>query len=254
MIPVRSIAPLVVVGFFAACFLANAADGDESPRAVIEAALRTHGGKDNLMKTVCGNVLANGKMLVAPGEEAAITWAENYEVPRRFRRKIVGVLAGAPVQMEYAITEGSGWILENGQLRDFKGDKSLGSQNWGTSLIVLVRCLEEGVTLKSAGTEMVDGKSAKKVHASGDAVRGSVTLFLDEKTNRLVKEMRRAPNPLTGKEVDAAFVLGDFKKVSGVLYPHQIVGFTDGTKMFDLEIMQVDFPKTLDDKLFVKPE
>jgi hypothetical protein len=254
MIPIRSIAPFVAVGFFAACLLANAADEDESPRDIIEAAIKAHGGADNLKKTLCGNVHAKAKLAIAPGVDGTIEWEENYEVPGRYRRKMVGDVGGMPIRMEFALIDGSGWLRRNGEVSDFKGDKSLGSKSWAAVLLNLSNCLDDGVKLRPGGTEMVDGHAAKKVVASGEAAQGKATLFLDEKTHRLVKLMRRSPHPVTRQEADAWFLLGDFKTVDGIVYPHRLEIVMDGKKVIDLEITRIDFPKTLDDKLFAKPD
>jgi hypothetical protein len=92
------------------------------------------------------------------------------------------------------------------------------------------------------------------VIATGEAVRGTVTLFLDAKTHRLVKVVRRVPNPTTGREAKAEFLFRDFKEVQGVVFPHRLDTLLDGKRYMQLEVTRIEFPRTLDDKLFAKPE
>ncbi|HEX3315004.1 MAG TPA: hypothetical protein VHR72_08945 [Gemmataceae bacterium] len=251
---VRTLAPLLAAFFISSCLLASAADGDESPRALVEAAIKAHGGADNLKKTRCVNLQAKGTLAMIPGTDRPVLWEENFELPGRYRRRIDSEGDGKPIQAELAVTEGKGWFRANDKIRDFDGDKTLASKSWAAVLGNLPDCLAAGVTLKSAGTEMVDGKPAKKVIASGAAVLGNAVLFLDEKTHRLVKLTRRAPNTITTTPEDVAILLGDFKEVAGVVFPHHLVVLTNGGKTADLEITRIDFPRTLDDRLFVKPK
>jgi hypothetical protein len=259
MISVRSL--LVVAGVFGSCLLASAVDNDESPRALVEAAFQAHGGADSLSKTLCANVKGYGRMTVAPWLGVSIRWEENYEMPHRYRRAMegdgVGPAEGKTIRTEFAVTEVGGWLRQDGQVRDLQGDKSLGSKSWFTWLTVLSKlpsCLGDGVKLRSAGMALVDDKPAQKVIVTGDALRGSATLFLDEKTHRLVKVVRRVPNPTTGVQANGEFLFRDFKEVQGVVFPHRLLIDLDGKRYMQLEITRIDFPKTLDDKLFAKPE
>src|SRR5579871_5298896 len=90
------------------------AQADETPRATMQNAIKAHGGKKNLAKTLTGTLVAKATMSLAPDVESSISWEETFELPRRYRRTIKGKLMGKDFSMEYAIIDGSGWIRQNG--------------------------------------------------------------------------------------------------------------------------------------------
>jgi hypothetical protein len=122
----RVLLGLIVVS---TCFFLHAARAGESPRATIQSAIKAHGGEKNLGKTLTGTLVAT--MVYSADVKASITFEETFELPRRYRRSIKGLLMGKDISMEYAITDGSGWIRENGgEPRDYKGEKQPLNRNW----------------------------------------------------------------------------------------------------------------------------
>jgi hypothetical protein len=227
---------------------------DESPRVTVQSAIKAHGGEQNISKTLTGTVVAKAKMSLAPDVEAAITWEETFELPRRYRRSIKGQFMGKDFSMEYAITEGSGWVRQNGgEARDYKGEKLPLSRSWNAALALLPACLADGVKLGSGGKDKVEGREAVGVSVSGEALGGDAVLFFDTKSGLLVKSKRRMQHPLTRQEVDGEVILSDYKEVSGVQYPRKIATYIDGKKVIEMEIARIELLKKLDDRLFEKP-
>jgi hypothetical protein len=246
----------VGLGVLVACFPVppRAARADDTPRATLRAAIKAHGGEENLAKTLTGTLLAKAKLDLAPGVQASISWEETFELPRRYRRSIKGQLMGRDLSMEYAITEGSGWIRQNGgAAEDFKGEKLPLSRSWNAFLALLPSYLADGVTLGPGGKEQVEGRDAVGVSVSGEALGGEAVLFFDAKSGLLVKSKRRMQHPLSREEVDGEGVFSDYRAVSGVQYPHRMTTYISGKKVLDMEITKVDFLKKVDDRLFDKP-
>jgi hypothetical protein len=156
--------------------------------------------------------------------------------------------------MEYAITDGSGWIRQDGgEAKDFEGEKLALSHSWNAILALLPSCLGDGVKLKSGGKDKVEEREAVGVSVSGEAFGGTVVLFFDRNSGLLVKSKRRMQHPLTGQEVDGEVLLSDYKEVSGVQYPRRIATYIDGKKVIAMEITRVELLPKLDDRLFAKP-
>jgi hypothetical protein len=120
-------------------------------------------------------------------------------------------------------------------------------------LALLPFYLADGVKLEDGGKDKVDGHEAVGVRVSGGPSADDVILFFDTKSRLLVKSKRRMQHPVTQKPVDGEVILGNYKQVSGVQYPHRITTFIDGKKIVHLEITQNEFLKKLDDRLFEKP-
>jgi hypothetical protein len=238
----------------ASCYLVSNARAGDSPRAKLESAIKAHGGEEHLAKTLIGTLVAKAKMSFSTEVEASITWEETFELPRRYRRSINGRLMGKDFSMEYAITDGSGWIRQNGgEAKDFKGEKLPLSRSWNAVLALLPSCLADGVKLTPAGKDKVDGRDAVGVSVSGEVFGGDAILFFDAKTDLLVKSKRRMQHPVTRREVDGEVFLSDYKEVSGVQYPRRITTYIDGKKVIEMEITRIELLKKLEDKLFEKP-
>ncbi len=224
-----------------------------TPRATIQAAIKAHGGEENLAKTTTGSLAAKSTMTLA-NVEASVSWEETFELPHRNYRKINGKVKGRDISMEYATTDGSGWIRQNGgEAKEYQGEKQPLERNWNAFLAVLPLCLEDGVKLEAAGEEKVDGRDAVGVKVQGKAVGSEGILFFDKKTGLLVKSRRRIQHPLSREEVEGEVVYSNFRQVSGVQYPHHIMTYVTGKKVGDMEITRIEFLEKIDDHLFDKP-
>lgn len=225
----------------------------QTPRVTVQAAVKAHGGEENLAKTVIGSLAAKSTMALG-NVEASMSWEETFELPHRYYRKISGQVMGRDISMEYAITDGSGWIRHNGgQAKEYKGEKQPLERSWNAFLALLPLCLEEGVKLEAAGEEKVDWREAIGVKIQGDIVGGQAVAFFDKKTGLLVKSKRRVQHPLSREEVEGEVVYSDFKKVAGVQYPHRITTYVAGKRAGDMEITRIEFLKEIDDHLFDLP-
>lgn len=214
--------------------LVSAPRADETPRATVQAAIKAHGGAGNLAKTLTGTLLAKAKLSLSPDIEASISWEETFELPRRYHRTIKGQMMGQDFSMEYAVTGASGWIRENGgEPKESKGEKQPLSASWNAVLAILPSCLNEGVKLEPGGKDKVEGREAVGVSVSGDAVGGKAVLFFDTKSRLLVKSKKRMQHPVSRQEVDGEVVLGDYKEISGVQFPHRITAYVKGMKAIE---------------------
>src|SRR5262249_1280918 len=141
-----------------------------SPRATIQAAIKAHGGEENLAKTITGS-LATKSTMAFGNVEASVSWEETFDLPHPYYRHITGNVKGRDISMEYAITDGSGWIRQNGgEAKEYKGEKQPLERSWNAFLAVLPLCLADGVKLEAAGEEKVDGRDAVGVRIQGEVV------------------------------------------------------------------------------------
>jgi hypothetical protein len=235
------------------CGAASVSHDEETPRAIVQAAIKAHGGEANIARTLTGKVFAKVRMRAARGAEAVVSWEETFELPRRYHRRIKGQASGKDFSMEYAITDGSGWIRRNGgDLEDYRGEKAPLSRSWLATLALLPACLADGVELTPGSSEKVGGREAVGVRVSGEDA--NAVLFFDRSSHLLLKSKKRMPNPVSRKEVEGELLYGDYKEVSGVQYPHRITASAEGEKILEVEITKVEFLKKVEDRLFDWPE
>jgi hypothetical protein len=60
-------------------------------------------------------------------------------------------------------------------------------------------------------------------------------------------------HPVSRQEVDAEVILGYYKEVSGVQYPHRIATYIAGRKVIEMEIVRIELLKKVNDRLFERP-
>lgn len=224
---------------------------DSAPREVVKAAVKAHGGEDKIATSLTGTLLATAKVTLAPDVEAAISWEETFELPRRYKRFIKGTLNGEDFSLEYAVTEGSGWIRQNGgEAKDFKGKQLPLGRRWNAMLATLPPLLSEKVKLETAGKVQDGDRELVGVKVMSDDERYS--LYFDSKSGLLAKCKRRMQHPLSGKEITGEAVFSDYKEVAGVQYPRRITTSSEGKKVFEIVITRIELLKKVADRVFDK--
>ena len=224
----------------------------DPPRTVLETAVKAHGGPEKLAASLTGRVRLKMTGSLPPAGHFAVTSEETFQLPRRYRRLITGEVGGMPFRMEYAVVGANGWTRRGtGPAESFRGREVPLEQRWNATLALLPSLLGDEYRLAAAGTGTVDGRDAVGVKvARGE---GEWALYFDGASGLLVKSKRRMPHPLSGQEVDGEVVYSGYKDVSGVPYPMRMTTYTEGEKMFELEIAEIQFLDQIDDRLFDKP-
>jgi hypothetical protein len=64
---------------------------------------------------------------------------------------------------------------------------------------------------------------------------------------------RQASIPGSSTQSRLVTILGDYRNVDGWLYPMRIQASSDGKAVIDLTILDLRFPKTIDDREFERP-
>src|SRR5260370_20620867 len=185
----------------------------------------------------------------------SVSWEETFQLPTRYYRRVRGKQKGKETSLEYAVTDGAGWIRQNDdQPKELKNGQKLPLyRTWNAFLANLPNCLAQDVKLSAGEKEKVNGREVIGVLASGDAVGGNVVLFFDTSTGLLVKSKGTTSNPLLGNDVEVEVVYSEFKKVSGIEFPHKIISYVKGQKALDIEITHIEFTKDVPDKVFQRP-
>lgn len=224
---------------------------DKSPNEIIQAAMKAHGGQEKLAKTLTGSLTAKATARI--GEiESTVNWQETFQLPQRYHRRIKGVYMGKEFTMEYAVTDGNGWTRhDNGPAKEIKTEKLPLKSTWNAFLATLPDFLKEGVKLTILEKENVNGKQAVAIKVSGDG-EDRVVCFETE-SGLLVKSKGRIDHPLVGKDAQAETVFSDFKKSSGIQFPHRITSYVSGKKVLEMQIEQLEFLDKVDRRLFEKP-
>ena len=116
----------------------------------------------------------------------------------------------------------------------------------------LVDAAAKGFTVELVGRDRIPGGETWRlvVRGNGEPER---TLHLDTRSHLVVRTDER--RLLDGKEVDFATEIGDYRPVSGLVYPHHLeVGPVGGTEQQRVLIQSIEVNPPLDDARFSPPK
>jgi hypothetical protein len=224
----------------------------DEPKAILDKAIKAHGGQTNLEKTLTGRVKAKATGTPVPGTDFSVIWEETFQLPTGYRRLIEGEMGGKKFKMEYGVVDGSGWVRkDDGPPRNFVGKKLPAESHWQASLVILPTLTGQDVKLDPLDKIKVKGSNAIGIKAT--VGEQTAELYFYEATGLLAKTRRRIQNPLLNKETDAEVTYSEYKDISGVQFPMRITSEVEGKPFMDVAITELKFLEKIDIESFKKP-
>jgi hypothetical protein len=238
----QKIAVLIFVGGIGMCLVASflsasvsrvqAAGGreDAEARAIIEKAIKAHGGADKLSQFKAVSAKWSGKHKV----ENVFYWdavrVVTYEMPDKIRLDFeVENPKGGTFAFSRVVNGKKGWQGRVGGTRDLKEADvvQIIDEFYAHWLASVVPLKDKGFEYSLVGNVTVDDKDAVGVKVSCKG-RPDVNLFFDKKTGLAIKSERRAKDPSTNEEYTAESIYRDHKAFQGVMWPTSRLDRRDG--------------------------
>jgi hypothetical protein len=237
-----------------ALFVANRAGAADEPKAIIEKAIKAHGGADVLTKHPAGSTKMKGKWY-GMGEGLEYTGAFGVQTPDRFHFKIEMNIMGQAFTIIQAVNGDKGWMSFNGKVSDLSKEQLAEFRE-----VLHLNQVERlaGLTgkeykLSDLGESKVDNRPAVGIHVERKD-RRDINLFFDRESGLLVKIEWRAKDLMNAdQEFTEERYLRDYKKVGEAMVPHKVEVHRDNKLYVDGETLEVTASDKLDDALFVKP-
>jgi hypothetical protein len=226
------------------------ADEPAGPKAVIDKAIKAHGGIDNLKKYVAQVTKGKGKYY-GMGDGIDYTSETSFQAPNKLR---VHVDAGG-FNFTQIVNGDKGWMDANGEVSEMNKEfiEEARQELHAMNVSRLFPLLDDGYKLSPLGEVKVEGKPAVGVKVERKGFR-DVNLYFDKDSGLLVKMERRGKDLMAGgTEYTAEELLHDYKKVDGVEVPYKVTINRDGKKFVESEATEVKVAEKLDDKVFAKP-
>lgn len=112
---------------------------------------------------------------------------------------------------------------------------------------------EDSLTVKSDGTDMVNGATCNIIKAGkGESM---LSIYIDAKTNLDVKYEAAAPQTEDSEEdADQTFIVSDWKMFNNVNCPTKIEIKSGDETALTITATKIEFDKKFEDKIFSKPE
>lgn len=241
-------AAALTYGFLLASVAPVCAGEREDALAIIDQAVKAHGGADALAKCrtevrTSTGVLYQGEMKISFNDELTLNlpdkWRDSVEIEKKGRFAI-------------AINGDKGWQAVSGTVSDIGPErlKELREEIYVLGLETLTPLQKEGFDLtplpeiKIADRPAVGVKASSKGHADAK-------LYFDAQTHLLVKIARSAQE--AGLKLNKEYLFGDHKDFDGVKLPTRQMELLEGKPVMELTSASYKFPTKPDEGAFTKP-
>lgn len=215
---------------------------------IIAKNVQARGGMDKL-KAIQG-IRMTGKMMMGPGMEAPIV----LEIKRGNQMRMEFTFQGMTGVQAYDGKDG--WaLMPFGGRKDpepMPPDAVKDAEEQSDIDGPLVDYKAKGHTVEFLGKEPIEGSDAYKLKIT--LKNGNVrTVWIDTEANLEIKGEGR--KTLRGSEVESETVMGDYKPVAGVMFPHSVEGGPKGAPQRQkIVIDKIEVNPTIDDSRFKMPE
>jgi hypothetical protein len=226
---------------------------DESARAIIERAIKAHGGQDRLEKLKADRVTLKGTMLVNE-KKGEFTAETTVNLPSQFRnvvdltfdtstRKVVQILNG-----DKAIVTVDGNPVKEippSSLAEMRDTLQLERAFRLTALLS-----DKAIQLEALGESKVNDVAVVGVKVSSKK-HADLKMYFEKGSGLLVKTEHEVSD---GKHtVKQEEFWSDFKDIEGYKRPTKLVVFRGGKKLMDATLVEVKYLDKVDETLFTKP-
>jgi hypothetical protein len=238
----------------AALLAAGPAQAQETPRELIERAIKAHGGMDRLAKARADWVRVKGTLMVGD-KEAPFRGETTVQLPGQFKSVLEVSFDDHKTTVVQTLNGETAWVTIDGQpqakipaaaLAEMKGVMHL------DRVIRLVPLLtDKAYELIATGDFKVDGRAALGVKVVTKGHR-DIVLYFDKESGLLVKT-EHALDDSRNREVRQEEYFSDFKEVGGYTRPTRLTVYRDGKKTMAAELIEVKYYEKIEDKIFAKP-
>ena len=234
--------------------LSSQARAEDDTRAIIEKAIKAHGGMEKLARLKKMGVQSKGKGKVQQAGGIDIT-LETSAQDGKSRQVIEGEVANTKFKQIILFDGKKLQIFINDKefkLDDKKMLKEVQEQAYAEKVVGLLFFKDKGFKLFPLGEMKVNDKAAVGVRVSSEGHR-DVNLFFDKDKGLLLKKITRALDFLSGEEQSQEKLFQEYKDRDGFVQPTKVVVLRDGKELLSLEIEEVKFVDRFDDDTFTKP-
>lgn len=228
------------------------ADGD-SARAIVDRAIKAHGGADKLKKLNAIQLKMSGTLDFMGG--AKFTGEIFVQAPDRFKNVIETQINNMNLVITQVFDGKRFWINVLGKTEEVKDEqliKELKENAYTENLANLVGLTDKGVELSPLGEVKVNGKDAVGIRASSKGHR-DVNLYFDKTSGLLAKSECRSFSQFSKQEVNEAKVYSGYKEIAGIQQASRIVISHDDKRHLTVEIIALEIVDRHDASIFAKP-
>ena len=246
----RNLLPILLGG--AVIFASpSVVEGKDRPEDVILKAIKAHGGKEKLARSLVCHYRSKGTLFVGNRQTSVVDecWMNG---PNQTRDFITLTHEKDSLALVRVFDGKRGWQQEGGTVRDLTPEEVRKEQSSAYALRVkrLFPLLEDnGIRLSSLPSIKVDGREAVGVKVSADG-EPTIELYFDSESHLLVKIVYQ----FGGDRKPEEHFFSDYRDIQGLKVAMKRAIFVDGKKMLEDATTTYELLDKIDPKLFAKPE
>jgi hypothetical protein len=226
----------------------------DDPKAIVEKAIKAHGGEENLSKYKAAHVKGKGTMTVM-GMDVSFTVELYSQSPNKVRTDMVLEVMGNKFPVSQVYDGKKGWAKQADQVMELEGDqlqdmKDEAYGNYLESLVPLAK--DKNLKLEAVPEIKVEGKPAVGVKVESKGHK-DMTMYFDKDSGLLVMTKRKSKDP-SGMEVESESYARDYKDFNGTKQATKILVKNDGKKFLEGQLTDVKILEKLDDSVFAEPK
>jgi hypothetical protein len=232
---------------------AGGATAADKTQAIIDKAIKAHGGAEKLTKNKhrATQSKSKGTIELAGG----ITYTqETFLQAGKFKDIKQLSVMGQDVAVTIVYDGKKAWANANGKTMELEGKilDEIKESMYMIRLAGMVFLKEKGVELSPLGEVKVNDRSAVGVKVASKGHR-DLNLYFDKESGLLAKTEHQALDELTQKEVAEERIVQEYQEVDGIKVAKKALINREGKKFMEIEVLEVKFPDKLDDSEFAKP-
>jgi outer membrane lipoprotein-sorting protein len=232
------------------------ADDAADMKALVDKAIKAHGGADKINKYKGTTLKMKGKVH-AMGAAFEYTGEVLSQAPDKFKLTIDTEIMGQKFQQVQVLNGDKGWVFNSIQNQTTELDKDMMAEAreelYAGAVETLVPLTGKEYKLSPLGEVKVGDRTTTGVRVSQEGHR-DINLFFDKEKHQLLKVERTVKDFMAGgQEVRQETIYSDYKDVEGVATAHKFDVKRDGKDFVDGELTEVKLHEKLDDSLFTKP-
>lgn len=225
----------------------------EEAQALLDNAIKAHGGPDKLAKA--SKMIRKGTgVLTAFGKDMPFTDDLQAVLPDLLYFRVEAGNAPNTAKLAFVINKDKGWQESGSLITDLPDERV-------KDLLEEAHVLEAMILLplqndKANQFSLLADEKGSDPPAAGILIKNKahtdLKIYFDKKSHLLVKIARRAREG--GVDVDKEYLYSEHKEVDGVLMPFKIVEKINGRKYTELNASSFKFPESIDASVFKQPK
>jgi hypothetical protein len=231
----------------------NRAGEKEEALALLEAAIKAHGGADKLAKA--SRIIRKGTGVVtAFGKDMPFTDDLQAVLPNQLYFRVEAGNAPNTARLAFVINGDKGWQDNGGVFSELPDDrvKEMLEEAHVLEAMSLVPLMKDpGNQFTLLAEEKVNDSPAVGILIKNKA-HTDLKVYFDKKSHLLIKIARHAKE--AGVDVDKEYLYSEHKEVDGIQMPFKIVEKINGRKYTELNASSLKFPEKIDGAVFKQPK